>query len=1665
MDLANLNVSITETGAQAAIDALANIAEAGNVASRSILNVIRSVEGLSTVSGVASITDTVEKLSTSTTKAATQQEILATAMNKTADSIITNQISYERLLAAQASAITSTSTLQESMGMLGSASAVLGGKQTDAKTSVEALTTAQRSSLTAMYGATDAMRSMTAEEAKAAIQGNRVAQSNIQLAIDTEKLAQAQNKTQLSAINLTSAEEKLATQMARTQLVQNQSSAVYEKANLLQTQNAAAALRSADAHDKISAALSTTQTQHTANTAAIEKHTGGWITHIATVAGGIIVYQAIREAMHLVLNFFTNGVKVVADYEDSIISLAATWTTLSKNQTDIPATFENSVRYAEQLLPVLIDIDRYTGMTLNQSLQLTTALATRGVVLNKDNKEQIQGYTDLSNAILIMTKGQGTGRQIMQETKALMEGSVKGGNELANMINANMNGKLKENIELWKKEGAAIGDSGYVLAKLEPYLSGYTAAMEKLKGSWPVMMSSLETTWQILQRETFTPILKDWKSSLQDINDYLKEHSKEISTNVYNGWLKVKGVIAAVRDNIELIKLAGEGLLVIVAANATINIISSMATNFGLVKAAIMGVVATVSGLFTGIATEVGLATAVLSDLGIAATVSTGGIAAIIAGIVATVGLAIYGLYTNWQNVVDGFNNKAATEGLTTIGSIFYNIGSIVSNVFGLVHDLWVKFTEFEPVKGIFSALGETLSGIGSEIKDVILWGLGQLNIFLGWINDKLKQARSYLDVGDTAWNSSSDSTGPAWHRELSKTEQANINRNNYDLYGATQPDLKNTDVAAKAGSTTTENFTEFNALADEINRVREAQSKLSDSSLTLAESDATLSKAQADYNAKLTLAEALHEANLSKSDETLADKNNEKAATDALKNSYKVYTDELSVNGKLKKQASEQDKASQKALDELTKTLGLYRDAYMPLDTAVNLATVAQENLTNSNQDLEDAFKAQKQAIAEYGLGTTEAKTATEQYELALKHNIASTIIATDSDIDLKASKKGVSDEATKANKKISDFNATLSEYGAAAGLSSTLTKVLEDQFKDLNKVGADTNKTFLTLSTTLTSVGTVLGGRLGTALADIGKGLTGLNAPDIKNADGTVNDQATYTQNAMSYAAIGNGIGQAIGGGIGKSISATSSGAAIGSIFGPEGTAIGAGIGLISSLFGGGKSQQQIQQEQNSALSMTGSIASMAQSNNPLAKAFMASANYNSTTLADLGSGSNYQGKTRSNIGDLLPIELQTAKNIEMFATATLTASGNEQKVLDYLTAFGQIDTALKSMTSATIVTTLAQIDYKWQAIAAQIGDSANLQQAKLNDMIVALTGVSVDSLSTMLDSIVTSTDPTLVGKAMSDKVMQGLAASIRQMEIASFISTAVMPMLQPIMGVLATQLSSGQDTSGSFANINSVLNNLIPTMTSFANSLTAQGIAGYTATAATTNATAATTNLSAATVDYAAIAKERYSLETQLLTLQGDTTTLRSRELALLDSSNRAIQEQIWAMQDQAQAATDSANALKSVSSSLTSLVDAGSKLEAYRMTLFAGSTNALIGLQVQKDLISQLATQALSSDYNTRVSAINGLQSSVGNVVSMAKSYYADPMELNREIARQSNLLTDIVSKQNEVTLADLKQSVDTLNNTITTVVGSGNATTEEIKTILRDFQMEGITITA
>jgi len=762
-------------------------------------------------------------------------------------------------------------------------------------------------------------------------------------------------------------------------------------------------------------------------------------------------------------------------------------------------------------------------------------------------------------------------------------------------------------------------------------------------------------------------------------------------------------------------------------------------------------------------------------------------------------------------------------------------------------------------------------------------------------------------------------------------------------------------------------------------------------------------------------------------------------------------------------KQAKETDRLREKYEDIIAKTSPV---AKLQEEYADKLATVAKAHkelnisLEKQTEDLallakqhEDSLKKPFEQIAKQ----FEKKTALDEYTSALSKindNLADAAKGEkDRAVQIKAAEeatvavvaamqeelkqKGISVRITKQNASeidkaytqheasVRSISDVLQSTGNTAGLSSGFISNMTDALDEFNKGAALGGKTIKGLASAMQAIGSQFGGQVGEALVGMGVGLKVLTTElDTSGMTGEQAQRVKDLQQVSGYTAIANNFGNLIGGNAGKSISGASSGAsmgaAIGSIIPGVGTIAGAVVGGIGGLFGslfGGPSKEDIALAQQKSQTGSQRLATLAGSGSKGAQDIYAQLEYNPDKIT-----SYFYAKENNYNESIL-------KNLE-----------NLQKISD----------AVNSFASPTIAKTLNEIDFRYKSLAVTIGDTADLQLAKQNELIVALTGISADSVSAILESVVTSVDASDVGAAFSAKLTEAIATSIRQMEITTFISSAVMPALQPIMGVLATQLASGQDTSGSFANINSVLNNLTPSITSFANSLTAQGIAGYTATKAAN--------------DYAAATKERYGLETQLLTLQGDTAALRARELVLIAPSNRAIQEQIWAMQDQAQAATDSANALKSVSASLNNLVDAGAKLESYRMTLFAGSANSMVSLQVQKDLISQLAVKALSSDYNTRLSAINDLQSSVGSAVSSAKNYYADPMELNREISRQSNLLAEVVSKQKEVTLADLKESVDALNETITTVVGNGNATAEDIKTILKDFQIDGVMIT-
>ena len=290
-----------------------------------------------------------------------------------------------------------------------------------------------------------------------------------------------------------------------------------------------------------------------------ERSHKSWLRHIATVASGILVYQGIRMAMGGVVTAISGGIKAVSDFQDRIISMTAMYTTFAKDQSDIAATYRLNKQYAEALVPVLQDIDRYTAMNLDQLMQVNHALAVQGIALNTNNKEQIQGYTNLSNAILFLTKGQATTRQIAQEIRALMNGQIRPGIDvLSEIINKKLNGNLKEHLAEWKKTAAAQKDSGYILAKLGETLDGFTPAAKDMANTWTGVTTSVETTMNILQREIFTDILADWIEYIKQLNDYLRTHKEEIAEAVKGVWEDMKKIALAIYENWDKVKIVLE---------------------------------------------------------------------------------------------------------------------------------------------------------------------------------------------------------------------------------------------------------------------------------------------------------------------------------------------------------------------------------------------------------------------------------------------------------------------------------------------------------------------------------------------------------------------------------------------------------------------------------------------------------------------------------------------------------------------------------------------------------------------------------------------------------------------------------------------------------------------------------------------------------------------------------------------------------------------------------------------------------------------------------------------------------------------------------------------------------------------------------------------------
>lgn len=299
---------------------------------------------------------------------------------------------------------------------------------------------------------------------------------------------------------------------------------------------------------------------HKMATRAAGEHERSLYSVAGAVAKLTATYFLLRGAIGGVTGTVRSGIEAIDTYNLATVKTAAIVTGMMKPDTrSLSDRFAHASAYAERLNVVLEDVDKNTMLTFSQLQSITGELLKQGVVLDVTNKKEIAAFTQLSNALATIAAGAPNREiQLRQEARALIQGQVRDTDQLAQMLDAQLNGKLKEQVVLRKK-------SGDLLIWLGTQLTGFAAAQEKINASWETAKSSLETIYTRILRDGFGNAFKDIVSYTQRLSIWAEAHKTEIAAIVDKGWTALKAAMEASLGTIRAIASAWTGVRAAVA--------------------------------------------------------------------------------------------------------------------------------------------------------------------------------------------------------------------------------------------------------------------------------------------------------------------------------------------------------------------------------------------------------------------------------------------------------------------------------------------------------------------------------------------------------------------------------------------------------------------------------------------------------------------------------------------------------------------------------------------------------------------------------------------------------------------------------------------------------------------------------------------------------------------------------------------------------------------------------------------------------------------------------------------------------------------------------------------------------------------------------------------
>lgn len=290
-------------------------------------------------------------------------------------------------------------------------------------------------------------------------------------------------------------------------------------------------------------------------TAEDERAGFGKLGLVSKVITLMLAYSALRSVMSAISYELKAAFTSTEEYNQSVVEMAALMTTFSaRSKTDLAGAWEESYKYAQLLVVEMQKLDMVSAASADELKIMVQTFMKFGVVLDVNNKKQIEAFKDFSNATkVLLANYPNMAVQLRSELDAIMNGQAKQTDLLAKIIQAKLGGA-------WASIVQKAKETGTFFELMQKVFGGFGQAADKIADLWVTLGSSMSTLNKIFLRGAFTQahddliqFVKDFMGLFRDAKGGTTELAKSIQDTLKQAWIEVKFAVIDAYDAIKLI--------------------------------------------------------------------------------------------------------------------------------------------------------------------------------------------------------------------------------------------------------------------------------------------------------------------------------------------------------------------------------------------------------------------------------------------------------------------------------------------------------------------------------------------------------------------------------------------------------------------------------------------------------------------------------------------------------------------------------------------------------------------------------------------------------------------------------------------------------------------------------------------------------------------------------------------------------------------------------------------------------------------------------------------------------------------------------------------------------------------------------------------------------